>query len=89
MSRIGHFTQGASPSETPSLQARAQTFNNQNPHGFQANGLNQPLMRSAGNGNSETDARRQTPNGQLPDANGDSQSTYNKINPSYQTHTGV
>jgi hypothetical protein len=92
MSRMAHFTQGASGgvSETASLQASGQQFNAANPHGFRANGLNQQVMLSPGNGNSKADASRQTPNGQLPSMNGDSESTYQQINPtSYGTHLGV
>jgi hypothetical protein len=85
MTRAGHFTQGAlsgRPSESSSLQQSAQRFNEQVPGKFQANGLNQPFMLSSGNGNSASDAARQTPNGELPSPNGMSASTYSQINPS-------
>jgi hypothetical protein len=93
MSRMAHFAQGAansSPAETASLQARADVVNNANPHGYHANGLNQQVMLSPGNGNSKADASRQTPNGQLPSGNGMSNSTYQQINPtSYGTNLGI
>ena len=85
-SRTAHFAQGTQPTETPSLQARAQAFKQQVPGKFQANGLNQPIMLSPVNGNSPEDAARQTPNGELPSMNGSSRATYQQRNPtSYGT----
>jgi hypothetical protein len=87
MNRQAHFAAGASPNQGPSepysLQQRAQAFNAQNPQAFKPNGLNQQIMPS-GNGMSDKDAQRITPSGMLPDfANGSSQSTANKLVPSY------
>lgn len=87
-SRMGHFAQGAmpaasSPTEPPSLQQASEKFNSRNPRKFTPNGLNQPIMLSSDNGNSQKDAARQTPSGQLPSSNGYAQSTYDKIVPQY------
>jgi hypothetical protein len=83
-SRMGHFTQGVmGPTEPDSLKQRAERFNSRNPRKFTANGVNQPVMLSADNGNSQKDAARQTPSGQLPSDNGYAKSTYDKIVPSY------
>jgi hypothetical protein len=85
VSRKGEFASGASsgPSETASLLQRAARFNSLDPGKFQANGLNQQIMLSPNNGNSATDAERQTPGGQLPSSNGMSLSTYNQVTPRY------
>jgi hypothetical protein len=78
---MAHFTQGATPHETATLQARAAAFNQGVPGKFTPNGLNQPIMLSPSNGNSAADASRQTPSGELPSMNGMSRSTYDKLNP--------
>jgi len=81
MSRMGNFASGASVvSEPQSLQNSSMTFNAKVPGKFTANGLNQPIMDSP-DGMSARDAKRQTPNGELPSENGSSDSTYTAINP--------
>lgn len=86
-SRTGNFAAGTiAPTETPSLMQRDQKFNSKVPGKFTPNGLNQPVMLDPGNGNGPKDATRQTPNGELPDSNGMSQSTYSKLDPSLSTH---
>lgn len=85
MSRTGEFAIGSAPQESPSLMETASRQNSQDPRTFKANGLNQPFTHSPMNGNSATDAKRQTPNGQLPSSNGMSQSTYNQLDPSINT----
>lgn len=84
-SRTGSFAQGLGhgPTLTAGLMASSASQNAYNPKGFRANGLNQPLSLSTGNGNSAADATRQTPNGQLPSMNGSSPDTYSRINPQY------
>jgi hypothetical protein len=86
-SRMAHFAAGATtntgPTESASLQARAQKFNAADPGKFVPNGVNQPYMLSPGNGNSPADAARQTPTGQLPSQNGMAASTYSKLIPQY------
>lgn len=85
-SRQDNFAQGQQalgihPTLTAGLQAASARQNVSNPRTFKANGLNQPYMMDPSNGNSATDASRQTPSGQLPSANGMSASTYHAINP--------
>jgi len=47
-------------------------------------------MLSPANGNSQRDAMRQTPSGQLPSMNGSSESTYQQQNPTaYGTDLGI
>jgi hypothetical protein len=84
-SRMGEFAAGASPTETPSLMQRADKFNSQDPHQFKANGLNEPYMLSKNNGNSQQDALRQTPGGELPSQNGYAANTYQALDPSIGT----
>lgn len=87
-SRQAHFAAGV-VGETQSLQNRANSFNTQVPRMFRANGLNQPFMMSPGNGNSMTDAQRQTPVGQLPSQNGSSLSTYNQKTPRFGQNLNI
>lgn len=91
MSRSGHFAEGViGPSEPQSLKLASAKFNSQNPRAYKANGLNQPVMLDPSNGNSKSDAARQTPSGQLPSDNGMSQSTYQQVNPSsYGMNLGI
>lgn len=85
-SRQDNFAQGQQalgihPTLSAGLQAASARQNSANPKTFKPNGLNQPYMMDPNNGNSTTDASRQTPGGQLPSANGMSASTYHAINP--------
>jgi hypothetical protein len=77
MSRSGNFAVGA----TPSLMLTGQRENSQDPRTFKANGLNQQIIPSS-NGMSAQDAKRMTPNGELPDANGMASDTYSQLTPS-------
>lgn len=89
MSRSGNFAAGAVVHQSPSLMTTADKQNSQDPRTFKANGLNQPIMHSPMNGNSQSDASRQTPSGQLPGQNGMSSDTYKQLNPSMGTNLNI
>jgi hypothetical protein len=88
--RSAEFKTGATTGSPYSLQATSNAFNQQSsdaarrPHSVMDLYFN---IRSPQNGNSDADAQRQTPNGQLPSKNdGYSDSTYNQLNPNF-SHT--
>lgn len=86
-SRYGAFNQGMSGGGdiATSMSAASARFMSMVPHGFNPNSVLQPYMRSTGNGNSATDAARQTPSGQLPSMNGMSAGTYGAMTPQFGT----
>lgn len=88
--RSAEFKTGATTGSPYSLSATADAWNQSasdsrtRPHSVLDLYYN---IRSPGNGNSETDAKRQTPSGQLPSKNdGYSSNTYSQLNPNF-SHT--
>lgn len=84
--RSSNFKSGATGNGPYTLEATSGVFNNKatdaarRPHSVLDLYYG---IRSPQNGNSDADAARQTPNGQLPTRNGYADSTYNQTNPNF------